>query len=156
MATAQVPVAERRASERRLPPVTEIGAASMISIAAGVIYLAAYLPQRAPLGVAIGLLLLAVALQLANAVLLARVRDFAWERFFQVARWALLAYAVIAGMIEFAFVYDHTRGVLLAVMTLMLALFMLNVPVLIAFTVARYELAEHSPPPGDASVSPAG
>jgi hypothetical protein len=42
-------------------------------------------------------------------------------------------------MIEFAFVYDHTRGPQLAVMTAMLALFMLNVPVLIAFTVARYQ-----------------
>ena len=39
-----------------------------------------------------------------------RLRDFAWERFLQVAGWALLAYAVIAGMIEYAFVYDKTRG----------------------------------------------
>jgi hypothetical protein len=155
MAAANVHIGTERALERRLPPVTEIGAASMISIAAGVIYLAAYLPKRAPLSVAIGLLLLAVALQLTNAVLLSRLRPFAWQRFFQVARWSLLAYAVIAGMIEFAFVYDDTTGVLLVVMTLMLALFMLNVPVLIAFTVARYEVAEHSPQPsGDASAPP--
>ena len=69
----------------------------------------------------------------------ARIEDFAWPRFFQVAKWGLLAYALIAGMIEFAFVFDHTRGAQLVVMTAMLALFMLNVPVLIAFTVARYE-----------------
>jgi hypothetical protein len=68
-----------------------------------------------------------------------RLRDFAWGTFIQVGKWALLAYAVIAGMIEFAFVFDHTRGAHLVVMTLMLALFMLNVPVLIAFTVARYQ-----------------
>jgi hypothetical protein len=42
-------------------------------------------------------------------------------------------------MIEYAFVYDKTRGTQLVVMTLMLALFMLNVPVLIAFTVTRYQ-----------------
>ena len=155
MATPHVPDGAERASEQRLPPVTEIGAASMISIAAGVIYLAAYLPKRAPLGIAIGLLLLAVALQLTNAVLLARLREFAWQRFFQVARWSLLAYAVIAGMIEFAFIYDDTRGVQLVVMTLMLALFMLNVPVLIAFTVARYETRERSRP-ADTSMSTAG
>ncbi len=125
--------------DRRLPPVTEIGAASMIAIAGGVIYLASYLPKHAPLGFAIVLLLLAAALQVTNALLLSRVRPFAWKRFFQVGRWALLAYAVIAGVIEFAFVYDHTRGAPLVVMTLMLVLFMLNVPVLIAFTVARYE-----------------
>lgn len=125
--------------DRRLPPVTEIGAASMIAIAAGVIYLAAYLPRHAPLGVAVALLTIAALLQVTNAILLARLTDFAWDRFFQVAGWALLAYAVIAGMIEYAFVYDHTRGAHLVVMTLMLALFMLNVPVLIGFTVARYQ-----------------
>jgi hypothetical protein len=127
--------------DRRLPPVTEIGAASMIAIAAGVIYLAAYLPKHAPLGVAVALLALAAALQLTNAILLFRLRDFAWDRFFEVGRWALLAYAVIAGTIEYAFVYDKTRGAQLVVMTLMLALFMVNVPVLIAFTVARYQRA---------------
>jgi hypothetical protein len=125
--------------DRKLPPVTEIGAASMISIAAGVIYVASYLPKHAPLGIAIALLALAGALQLTNAFLLFRLRDFAWDRFFQVAGWALLAYAVIAGMIEYAFVFDKTRGSHLVVMTLMLMLFMLNVPVLIAFTVARYQ-----------------
>jgi hypothetical protein len=125
--------------DRKLPPITEIGAASMIAIAGGVIYVAAYLPKHAPLGFAVALLALAAALQLTNAFLLFRLRDFAWDRFFQVGGWALLAYAVIAGMIEYAFVFDKTRGVQLVVMTLMLALFMLNVPVLIAFTVARFQ-----------------
>ena len=127
--------------DRRLPPVTEIGAASMVAIAGGVIYLAAYLPKHAPLWFAVVLLLVAAALQATNAILLSRIPDFAWDCFFQVGKWALLAYAVIAGMIEYAFVYDHTRGGQLVVMTLMLALFMLNVPLLIAFTVARYQSA---------------
>ena len=125
--------------DRPLPPVTEIGGASMIAIAGGVIYVAAYLPKHAPLGWAVALLALSAALLLTNVVLLSRIRDFAWGRFFQVGRWALLAYAVIAGMIEYAFVYDHTRGATLAVMTGMLVLFMTNVPVLIAFTVARFQ-----------------
>jgi hypothetical protein len=94
----------------------------MIAIAAGVIYIAAYLPKHAPLGVPIALLVVAGALQLVNALLLSRIPGFAWYRFFQVGRWSLLAYAIIAGMIEFAFIYDHTRGAQLAVMTLMLAL----------------------------------
>ena len=127
--------------DRKLPPVTEIGAASMIAIAGGVIYLAAYLPKHAPLWFALVLLAVAGGLQVLNAVLLSRLPSFAWARFFEVGRWALLAYAVIAGMIEFAFIYDHTRGAQLAVMTTMLVLFMLNVPVLIAFTVARYQAA---------------
>jgi hypothetical protein len=125
--------------DRKLPPVTEIGAASMIAVAAGVIYLASYLPKHAPLWLALVFLAIAAGLQLTNAFFLARIENFAWPRFVQVGKWALLAYLVIAGMIEYAFVYDHTRGAQLVVMTLMLALFMLNVPVLIAFTVARYE-----------------
>jgi hypothetical protein len=127
--------------DRKLPPVTEIGAASMIAVAVGLIYNASYLPKHAQTGVAIGILLVAAALQLVNGLLLSRIEDFAWDLFKQVAGWSLLAYAVIAGMIEFAFVYDDTRGTQLVILTLMLVLFMLNVPVLIAFTVARYQRA---------------
>lgn len=125
--------------DRKVPPVTEVGAASMVAVAVGVIYNASYLPKHAQTSVAVAILVLAAALQLLNAFLLARLRDFAWARFRQVGGWALLAYAVIVGMIEYAFVYDHTRGTQLVILTLMLALFMLNVPVLIAFTVARYQ-----------------
>lgn len=125
--------------DRKLPPVTEVGAASMVAVAGGVIYMASYLPKHAPLWFALVLLAVAVGLQLANAFLLSRIESFAWGRFFEVWRWSLLAYALIAGMIEFAFLYDHTRGTALVLLTLLLALFMLNVPVLIAFTVARYQ-----------------
>jgi type III secretory pathway component EscS len=125
--------------DRKLPPVTEIGAASMVAVAVGLIYNASYLPKHAQTGVAIAILVVAAALQLVNAFLLSRLKDFAWDLFKQVAGWSLLAYAVIAGMIEFAFVYDDTRGTQLVILTLMLVLFMLNVPVLIAFTVARYQ-----------------
>jgi hypothetical protein len=125
--------------DRKLPPVTEVGAASMIAIVVGVIFSASYLPKHAPTAVAVVILAVAAALMLANAFLLSRIDDFAWWRFRQVGAWALLAYVVIGGMIEYAFVYDHTRGTQLAILTAMLALFMLNVPVLIAFTVARYQ-----------------
>ena len=72
-------------------------------------------------------------------MLLARVDDFAWWRFFEVMRWGLLAYLVVAGMLEYTFLYDHTRGALLAIMSCMLVLFMVNVPLLMAFTVARHQ-----------------
>jgi hypothetical protein len=124
---------------RRLPPVTQLGAASLGFVAAGVIYLAAYLPKHAPLGVAIACLGCAAALLAVNAALLGRVRAFAWGRFFQVLRWGLLAYVVVAGMLEYTFLYDHTHGWLLAIMTCMLVLFTVNVPLLLAFTVARYQ-----------------
>jgi hypothetical protein len=131
-------------NERRLPPVTEIGAASMVMVIVCVIILASYLPRRAPLTIPVVLVVASAVLFAVNAVLLARLRDFAWWRFTQVGRWALAAYLVIAGMLEFTFVYDHTRGALLVVMTLGLALFTLNVPVLLAFTVARFQAPERS------------
>jgi hypothetical protein len=132
--------------ERRLPPITEIGVASMLCVIVGVIYLAAYLPRRAPLEAPIALVGAGAALLAVNVVLLARLRDFAWWRFHQVARWGLLAYLVIAGMLEYTFVYDDTRGSLLVVMTLMLAIFTANVPILLAFTVARFQAAGTAAP----------
>ena len=125
--------------DRNLPPVTEIGAAAMVAVAVGVIFNAAYLPKHAPTSVAVALLVVAAALELTNAFLLSRIQDFAWARFKQVAGWFLLAYAVIAGMIEYAFIYDHTHGAVLVVMTLMLFVFMLAPPLLVGFTVARFQ-----------------
>ena len=66
------------------------------------------------------------------------LRPFAWDRFLLVFRWALLAYVISAGMIGFAFAKDHVRGAPLAVVFVMLVIFALDVPLSIAFTVARY------------------
>ena len=55
-------------------------------------------------------------------------------------------------MLEYTFVYDHTRGELLVVMTLMLAIFTANVPILLAFTVARFERGRAEA--GEAGASP--
>ncbi len=131
---------EQRAwADRKVPPVTALWMASIALIAGGVSYLAAYMPKHAPLGPAVGLLVAAAAVLLAGVVLLARQHGFAWRRFFQVGAWTLLAYVVIAGMIEYAFVYDHTHGSVLVVMTLMLVVFLLAPPLLVAFTVARFQ-----------------
>jgi hypothetical protein len=128
--------------ERRLPPVTQLGAASLAFVAAGVIVLAAYLPKHAPIAIPVSCLCVAAGLLATNALLLARTPKFAWWRFFQVFKWALLAYLVIAGMLEYTFLYDHTHGGVLVVMTLMLGLFATNVPFLMAFTVAAYQRVE--------------
>lgn len=122
-----------------LPPVTQIGMLSLALIVAGGIYLAAHLPERVPLAPAVVLLAASALLLAGNLAALVRVRDFAWGRFFEVARWALLAYLVIAGMIEYAFLRDELSGGPLVVLTLSLVVFAVHVPVLIGFTVARYE-----------------
>ena len=126
-------------ADRKVPPVTLLGMSSIALIAGGVSYLAAYLPKRAPLAPAVVLLVAAAVMLAAAVVLVARQRDFAWRRFFQVGAWTLLAYVVIAGMIEYTFIYDHTHGAVLVVMTLMIFVFMLAPPLLVGFTVARFQ-----------------
>jgi len=137
-------------TERRLPPVTQLAMASLALIVAGGIYLSSHIPQHVSLAPAIALLAASAVLLAVNFVLLARVEGFAWGRFFQVAKWALLAYALIAAMIEYAFLRNHLRGGALVVLTLSLVIFAVHVPTLIAFTVARYDV-----PSSDAAQTPA-
>ena len=113
---------------------------SLALIVAGGIYLSAHIPQHVPLGPAVALLVASVLLLATNLVLLARVQGFAWERFFAVAKWSLLAYAIMAGLIEYAFLRDHLSGGPLVVLTLSLVVFAVHVPTLIGFTVARFEV----------------
>ena len=113
--------------------------ASLALILAGGIYLSAHLPRHVPIAPAAVLLALSAVLLAGNMFALSRVRNFAWSRFFAVARWSLLAYMVIAGMIEYAFLRDHLRGGALVVLTLSLVVFAVHVPALIGFTVARYD-----------------
>jgi hypothetical protein len=138
------PAADVSTVVRRLPPVTEVAVVALALIVGGGIDLASYLPRHAPLGLPIGLVAAAGALLAVNAVSLARIRPFAWERFFFVGRRALLAYLAVTGMLEYVFVYDGTRGALLVVLSLMLAVFAVDVPTIIAFTVARFERVPQS------------
>ena len=56
-----------------------------------------------------------------------------------MAKWAGLAYAITAGMLLYVFVKDGTSGGQLVVLTLSLVVYAIHVPLLIGFTVARYE-----------------
>jgi hypothetical protein len=130
------PVAD--ASRTHIPPVAGVAVVALALVVVGGIIMASYIPRRPPLGIPIALLTASGLLMAANAVMLARLRSFAWGTFFLVGRWALAAYLVSAGMIEFAFVHDHARGGPLVVVTLMLVVFAVDVPLIIGFTVARY------------------
>lgn len=129
---------EHTLPDQKLPPVTEIGMASLALIVIGGIYLSSHLPQHVPLGPAIGLLIASAGLLGLNLLLLRRVEGFAWDRFLTVARWSLLAYTIIGAMIEYAFLRNNLSGGPLVVLTLSLAVFAVHVPMLVGFTVARY------------------
>jgi hypothetical protein len=125
-------------SERKYPPVTGIAMTSLGLIVAGGIYLSAHLPEHVPIGPAVVFLVLSALLMAYNIYSLTRVKDFPWERFFAVAKWSLLAYLIIAGLIEYAFLKNHLSGAPLVVLPLSLLIFAIHVPTLLGFTVARY------------------
>lgn len=125
--------------DRRFPPIAGLSTGALVSVIVGGIVMASYAPRRAPLGVASALLALAVLLLVVAAAILTRLRDFAWATFAKVFKWALLAYVVEAGVIEFAFIRNHTSGASLGVVTGMLVVFGVSVPTIIAFTTARYD-----------------
>ena len=125
--------------DQKFPPFTQVAMASLALIIAGGIYLSANLPEQVALGPAVVLLALSALLMAYNLFSLTRVEGFAWDRFFAVAKWSLLAYLVIGGMIEYVFLRNHTRGEELGLLSWGLALFVLEVPVVLAFTVARYQ-----------------
>ena len=127
------------ADARTLPPIQPIAIAIFVLVVTGGVYTAAHLPRHVPQGPTIALLSAAVVLLVLNAVLLSRIEGFAWARFRQVAGWVLAAYVVIGGMLEYVFVYDHTSGTQLLILTLMLAVFSVNVPMLLGFSVARFD-----------------
>jgi membrane-bound acyltransferase YfiQ involved in biofilm formation len=139
MTTASTP------DERRFPPIDKLADLAMVLVIIGGIYMAANLPGNISLIPAIALLVLAIIVLVVDVVLLARLQEFAWATFRLVAGWALLAYLVIAGMIGYAFVYDGTRGEGLVVLVGMLAVFAIAVPLLLGFSVARYQPSATAP-----------
>jgi hypothetical protein len=129
---------------RRFPPVAELATGSLALTVIGGIVMASYVPRRPPLGLPVALAVVSALLLLVGVGMVARLREFAWDRFFLVLRWALLAYVISAGMIGFAFIRNHVSGAPLAVVMVMLVIFAADVPLIIAFTVARYSSPPHA------------
>jgi hypothetical protein len=123
--------------DRSMPPIIEVGCVAMVLCIAGVIYLVSY--STPSLGPAIGLVVAAGAVVLANVAILARIPDFNWHVFRQVGSWTLAGYAVIAGMLMFTFIYDKLPGGQLALLVGTLAVFAVDIPIMLAFSVARFQ-----------------
>ena len=125
--------------QRSLPPIIEVGVVSMALCIAGVIYLVSYIPRTPSLGPAIGLVIAAAIVVLANVAILTRIPDFNWPLFRQVCWWTLVGYAVIAGMLMFTFIYDKLPTGQLTLLVGTLAVFAVDIPVMLAFSVARFQ-----------------
>jgi hypothetical protein len=122
-----------------LPPVARLATVTLGLIVIGGIYMAAQIGRTVTLVPPLVLAIAAALLLLVDLVLLARIGEFAWDKFRQVFGWALLAYLTIAGILEYVFVYDHTPGRQLALFSAMLLMFAVDVPLILAFSVARYQ-----------------
>lgn len=121
-----------------LPPVALVSTVSLALTVVGGIVMASYIPRDPPLGVPIALCAVATALLAWSAVTVVRLGMAARGPFTTVFRWALLAYCTEMGMLVYVFVHNDVPGGPFAVLCWLLALFAFNVPVIIAFTVARY------------------
>jgi hypothetical protein len=125
--------------DRDLPPIIEVGSLALVFCIVGVIYLSASgfgTPDLAP---AIGLLVAACLVVLANTVMLSRIRPFNWHVFWVVGGWTLLAYAITAGMLMYTFIYDALPSGKLSLLVATLAVFAIDIPMMLAFSVARFQ-----------------
>ena len=127
------------AGDTKSSPVIACIIGTIISciIAAGIII--AHIPEPAPIWGSVMWMCIGGALTVATIILIARKRRFARKLFFKVAKWVFLYILILTGMGEYVMVFDGTRGESLVVMTIILLLFLVNIPMLWGFSVARHE-----------------
>jgi len=125
--------------DRKLPPVIGVSMAALTLAVTGGVILAAQAMSRPSLTLPTVLEIAAVALELAAVGMLISIRPFAWGRFRQVFGFALIAYIIQAGIVEWSFVRNHVPRSPLTVLTVGLVVFATIVPLMIAFTATRYQ-----------------
>ena len=114
-----------------------IGTIISCILAAGIII--AHVPEPAPIWGSVLWVCIAAVLTIATIVLILMKKPFARKLFFKVAKWVFLYILVLTGMGEYVIVFDGTRGEPLVVITIIPLLFLVNIPMLWGFSVARHE-----------------
>jgi hypothetical protein len=125
--------------QRKLPPVSQLCLVSLGLVIIDGIYIAAHLPNFPSMTVVVILLSLGGALAIISCLLLSQIKAFAWDKFFLVLRWIGLEYLIEAGMLGYIFIFDDVRGKTLLILILILVIFAIDIPIIMAFTVARYQ-----------------
>jgi hypothetical protein len=106
------------------------------------IYAVAFLPERPPLWPCVVMVGAAAVLLTINLILLSRLKTFDWKTFFLIGKWALLAYCVIGVMLGAVFLLDATSPELLVLLAATLAIYAIDIPLLLAYSVARHQPAQ--------------
>lgn len=128
-----------RPFERKLPPVVVVAMVALTMAITGGVLLVSQIGEEPALLVPSVLMGGAIVLEIVSIVMLVTIRPFAWDRFAQVFGWALLAYVFQSAIIEWSFIKNDVPGRPLALLTTGLVVFATIVPLMIAFTVARYQ-----------------
>ena len=123
-------------------PIVALHIGAIVCAYLGIGIMGAYLPREVPLAWPIGFLIASAAFTIAALAFLSQ-RRLAWKLFFTVVRWVSLVNVVYTGMAVFIFVWNDTPGRTVLVMAGVLLLSAINLPVLVAYSVARHERAGH-------------
>lgn len=126
-------------TERKFPPISEISIVTLVLIVTGGTFIAGHIPNEVPLLLPTILAAASALLLLVNVYLTATLKDFAWGIFKLVFAWSLAAYGVIAGLLMFVFLRDDIPGDVMTFLVVMLIIYAINIPLLFAFSVARYQ-----------------
>ncbi|HTO01654.1 MAG TPA: hypothetical protein VL068_13375 [Microthrixaceae bacterium] len=128
-----------RPFERKVPPVVPVGMVGLTLAITGGILVVAQIGEKAALTIPTIFVIGAILLEIVAIGMATTIRPFAWVQFGKVFRWALLAYVLQSAIIEWSFIINDVPGRPLAVLTAGLVVFATVVPVMIAFTTARYQ-----------------
>jgi hypothetical protein len=131
--------------QRSLPPIAELATLTIVLVVIGGTFIAGHIPNHVPLLLPTILLIAGYATLLLSGYLLSRIDNFAWGTFRLVFSRSLAGYGVIAGLLIYVFVRGDIPNDVMAFLAAMLILFALNIPLLFAFSVARYEKPDSIP-----------
>ena len=126
-------------NEEKLPPISELAIVTMVLVVTGGIYMAGHIPNDVPTLLPTILTAVAALILVANVIMLARVKRFAWPIFKQVAGWSLAGYGVISGLLLWVFLRDDIPSDVMTLLSASLVIFAVNIPLLFGFSVARYQ-----------------
>ncbi len=128
-----------RPFERKVPPVVPIAMTALtLAIISGIVVVG-QIGKEPALTLPAVFVIAAVILELVAVALAVTIRPFAWSLFLKVFKWTLLAYVLQSAIIQWAFIINDVPGRPLAVLTTGIVVFATVVPLMIAFTAARYQ-----------------
>lgn len=141
-ASPPTPTGAQRPFERTMPPVIGLGMAALTLAIIGGVLIASQIGTEPSLTLPRVLVVIALVVEAIAVVIMIRVRPFAWGLFRKVFGVALCAYVVQSGIIGWTFVKNDVPVAPFIVLTGGLVVFATIVPLMIAFTVARYQAVE--------------